>query len=407
MSNETAPAALKTGSSLRRFTALGGIALLGALACEGPAGAGADAVFGSVGAAGADIQVADIGPICGECSTNPCTPLASGSDGVCRPTVQEGRPCGSVAVLSCDGKLDTLEVPGVCNAKGGCVARPDKTNICDNACVVSPHCDETGQCTGALLPAGTACGTSTTCVKRSCDGQGHCLDSPAAMGVACGETKSQCSRLACDGKGSCSLVADAGHPCKPSAPCQSPAGVCTNDFECVGPPLANGTPCTDGDSSLLCNAGVCLDKNACDDGKPCTFDVPCGAAQPSGFGGCAGKAKGTCVHVVRAGESCPPQGLAEQVCSTSTCSAAGVCETEMDHAPSSGGGFCCSWHCDMGGWELACSPRKPCAPEPNPCIDGESSTCSGEFGCGGKPAPDGRPCGTCGACQKGACTGSF
>jgi hypothetical protein len=196
-----------------------------------------------------------------ECSDgNACNGTETCVGGVCQPgtplNCHDTNPC---TTDSCDPVL------GVCQY----VALPNGTG-CDDGTI----CNGREVCQGGLCKPGTPlnCDDGIACTADTCDPVAGCLHAPIPDGGSCSDGN------ACNGLETC-----LGGVCTPGTPPNCDDGnVCTTD-SCVVPtgckhaPVANGTPCPDGDicnGAETCQAGVCTPGATlnCNDNNPCTLD---------------------------------------------------------------------------------------------------------------------------------------
>ncbi len=233
------------------------------------------------------------------------------------------------------GQLDTPCALGSCDpASGACVATPREDGLaCDDgddctsgdqcqagACTGVDQCPCRGQPDGVACDDGRGCSTDDACLAQVCAGtEKDCttLDGPCELGV-CDEATLGCV----------SAPRPHGTPCNDDDPCttldacrygtcrgapKDCSGLATDCLygaceagtgACVPLPVAEETPCDDGDPCTghdRCEAGACegpLDVCApcagnpelpglspeggpCDDGDPCTLDSTCQQQGPA------------------------------------------------------------------------------------------------------------------------------
>ena len=298
----------------------------------------------------------------------------------------------SSVLVACLGDLPRRGIlsdaaDGASGTDGASGAETDTASPCGpcddgNPCTIDTCDVATGVCLHADMPDGVECACHSVCEA------GHCQYPPGLVG--------------CSGPKDCSD----GDPCT--------TDTCVDECDCVNTPIP-GCPatcpktCDDGDPCTLddCDpaTGACTHAPiagcpwtcppSCDDGNPCTVDE-CDATT----GSCThaavpdGTSCGPCGTTCVAG-TCPPvvgfAGCTEDAdcgdgdpCTIDTCSETCHCV----HVPIEGCGGSCPESCDDG----------------NPCTLDICEEGMGE--CAHTPAPNGTPCGPCGAaCSAGWCAG--
>jgi len=177
-----------------------------------------------------------------------------------------GVQCQAGAIASCDDNNGCTS--DFCNPKTGCGHTPNKAVACNdgNACTVADTCSG-GICSGAL-PAG--CDDFNPCTVEVCDAKLGCLHKPDD-GKACDDGDKCTAKDACKG-GKCSALSgaacDDGNPCTTDG-CAALSGCFHN---ATSGTCDDGNPCTAGD---LCSGSTCVGKAGavCDDGESCTVDA--------------------------------------------------------------------------------------------------------------------------------------
>ena len=188
-----------------------------------------------------------------------------------------GAPCSADDMCNSghctDGVCCESECSGECRGCnvggqwGHCVPLPDGAACPDgNLCNGDETCQQ-GQCQpGQPLD----CHVANRCVTDSCDPQQGCVYTPLADGTPCPNGN------VCDGQESCrdgvcqygeALDCDDHNPCTEDS-CDPASG-------CHYPPRPDGSDCGGGACGpATCLGGYCLpqDESLCDDGDPCTAD---------------------------------------------------------------------------------------------------------------------------------------
>jgi hypothetical protein len=207
--------------------------------------------------------------------------------GVCsNPTVADGAPCDDHNACSqmdtCRAGVCTGGSPLVCSAGDECHA----AGICDPATATCSNvnladgtpCDDGNpntlhdSCAGGVCqPGPLACSPGAACPASDqchgpgvCDASGACVSPPLVDGSACDDgdpttIADSCESGVCLGNMPKRTCGDGAKTCAPSDQCHD-VGVCDASGACLNPPLPDGTPCNDGDSSSsadTCVGGVC------------------------------------------------------------------------------------------------------------------------------------------------------
>ncbi len=205
-------------------------------------------------------------PDCTECSLpgdcddeNLCNGSEDCQDGIC----VSGTP------LDCnDGNLCTVDT---CEPATGCIN--DGTGITDacddgDACTTGDVCqaDAEGTCAGTDTSE-TDCDDGNECTADACDSVTGCSNTPVADQTGCDDGKfctvdDVCVSGVCEGSPrDCSDVAE---PCNDA--------VCEDTFDtCVPEPVADGTPCPDGE---FCNGTETCESGSCTDQVDPCIDLP-------------------------------------------------------------------------------------------------------------------------------------
>ncbi len=277
--------------------------------------------------------------------------------------------CEAGAVVSCAGQGDACNL-AACEAKtGACVKTPAaKGSGCDDGdfCTDGDTCDA-GKCLAGKPKDCSA--LADGCNTGSCDKAGHqCVKAPMPGGTVCQDAQFCTTGETCDGKGACG-----GGKAKE---CTNGGKTCLVGFcdevgkACTTKPVAQPTPCNDGDACTLnevCNgAGSCASGTA----KPCNGDACNNATCDAKTGACGLAPKAS-------GVACNDGNLCTQ---TDACNSTGKC--------------------------LGSNP-KVCAGDG--CNDGVCDPASGA--CGKKPkatgivCEDGSDCTSGDKCNEGNCVG--
>jgi hypothetical protein len=270
-------------------------------------------------------------PWTGPLDQGPCVVDAGCQDG----TVVPGKPLDCVDDNPCS--LDS------CDPTFGCIHAP-LSGACDdgNACTTDDTCQD-GSCQpGANL---CACTTDADCLAYDngnlCDGILACVDGACAIA-----------------QGSTVTCSPPSNPCL-AATCEPKTGICLES------PLANGSPCFDGDLCTLvdsCLDGVCTGSTTwvCDDANACTQDS-CDASSGCLFAAIPNCGKecgdGQCT-VGESCVSCPDDcGACDPVCGDGFCQGAEHCSS----CP-----FDCG-SCDAVCGDSACTDTESCTTCPTDC----------------------------------------
>lgn len=245
-----------------------------------------------------------------------------------------------------------------------------------NFFILSGQCDA-GTCgpggEAAPCPNNLACLNATQC-RNSCFENSHCAPG-----------------FWCDGGNGCVPLTDDGGACTQGQECSS--GYCSNNFCC-----AYGN-CCDGNDSTCDDGNACTD-NTCDANFVCqafnNTDV-CESASCSGDTWTNEKTcqNGQCVG----GGATQDCGVADTVCSTGTCDAAGGCSVE----PIASGTECAAAAC-VGFEQVA---AKTCDGAGTCNQGGASTLCANSFACNGAGTACRTSCNNDNHCQPDAyCSGS-
>jgi Dictyostelium (slime mold) repeat len=229
--------------------------------------------------------------------------------------------------------LDQCHVAGVCQEPGGACTNPIKANgtPCDdgNLCTLNDTC-QAGICTGQPRD----CNDNDVCTTDTCDpSTGACLNTPIPACCRttdeCPQPANQCQQATCVNNVCGVTNKSNGSTCNDNNPCTT-NDVCTNGV-CTGTLVVcpAGTTCANG--SCVCNANSgctgCCQTNTC---QPGTAQTACGS---NGV---------TC-------QSCPPMGMAQQICSSQNNN--GVfrcCRNTGRPCNTNNPDMCCSKSCPTG-----------------------------------------------------------
>ncbi|MCB9737836.1 MAG: hypothetical protein H6747_01135 [Deltaproteobacteria bacterium] len=391
---------------------------------------------------------------CSAANDTPCSKaVCKPSTGVCEQVgVPDGGACddgeactggetctggvcgGGTSICPCKGDFDCKDKDDgdLCNgikycnaATGQCEHNPATVVQCpsvdDTACSKAACDPKTGACKQVPVATGTACddgslcttgdacaadgkggfgcqsGTNTcTCqVDADCPSQSSNLCEPLFCNTATGQCEKNpgkvvvcktvddgpCEKTACDpATGSCKTTplaentpCDDGDACTPNAACKAGSCApgpntcyCQNDAECA--PFDDGNLCNGG---MFCdlNDGLCKPNPATAVVCPSDKDTPCAKNQCLHLLDAGGKPTGTECKVVQSPEGQACKDATD--CSSWSC-AAGVCKVATK--PCDDGNACT---------DDACDPDKGCQYVPNkaPCDDGD--TCTGSDVCSG------------------------
>ena len=223
--------------------------------------------------------------------------------GACDPVSGECVVVAAADGSPCDDENpcteDEICLAGACQGQDicACADAPEGT-ACDDAdpCTVDDACDAGGFCVGAAMDCATL---DVPCMLGVCDPVlGACAAIPRDNGLTCDDGQ------ICTSGDQCQLGLCVGTPADCS-PLDTACGVGACEEEtgaCVSEPLADDTPCDDGDPCTGhddCQAGVCLGEiplcgpcqglsagDPCDDGDPCTEAEACALVE--GALGCQG-----------------------------------------------------------------------------------------------------------------------
>jgi hypothetical protein len=251
-----------------------------------------------------------------------------------------------------------------------------------NECSGQDNCSAQGQCQVNHLPAGTACGDSTSSVCNqadTCDGNGTCQPRPAANGTSCEDgafctTGDRClggqcaggSPRSCRNGEACNEAADqcqcqgclVANTCfqigaaNPANSCQICDPARPNAFSNV----SNGTPCN-AVAGGSCNAGGCS-APLLSNGANCTADNQCASGRClQWFRDQDGDGFGTTTFTLRScgvpNVTAPPNGL---IATSGDC-----CDTDAQAYPGQAQFFIVP-RTGCGGFDYDCSAREEKAP---------------------------------------------
>ena len=362
------------------------------------------------------------------------------------PAVPDGVPCSDGDACT---KLDTC-VAGACT--GGTSVVCTATDSCHDAGVCDPGsgkcsspvgadgtpCDDGDVCTdddvcagGTCQGAAHPCDDGIACTVDYCDAnQGGCTSDPA--GCSCNDDIDCDDGNPCNGVETCdtqTLQCQAGTP----PDCSVLDGACAKGVcqaatgECAAIPVAQGTPCDDGNACTQadgCKAGVCVgsDPVACGKGSQCqdvgVCDPATGAcSQPLAPNGTPCDDGNACTVGDTCVDGACKAGTATECESSGPCFLAGVCDTGTgkcstptvpEGTPCDDGSACTTSDVCQGGSCVGGAPKK--------CVALDAchlaGTCDPGTGvCSAPPAPDGAPCSDgngctlSDACSAGSCKG--
>jgi slime mold repeat-containing protein len=285
-------------------------------------------------------------------------------------TCQAGVCAGSNPVI-CTAS-DQCHNAGICNPGTGVCSDPVKPNgsPCDDSdeCTQTDTC-QTGSCQGAdpvICTASDQCHGVGTCNP----GTGVCSDPPLANGTPCNDGN-LCTQTDTCQSGSCSgsnpVICTASDQCHEVGTCNPGTGICSD------PPRPDGSGCNDGDlctQTDTCQSGSCIGSNPI----TCTASDQCHAV------GTCNPGTGVCSDPARPdGSGCDDSDACTQ---TDTCQS-GVC---------------------TGSNPIICTPLDQCHLA-GTCNPG-TGICSNPNQPNGTGCNDGDLCTQTDECQGGVCTGS-
>jgi nitrous oxidase accessory protein NosD len=350
----------------------------------------------------------------------PCSVTADCNDNnACTNDVCNAGACQNTAVTNGTSCADSTVCNGAEVCQAGVCTSGTALNCDDNSLCTVDSCDPVAGCRHVGVADGTSCADGTVCngaevcqggicqpgSPLNCDDGNPCSTDVCLAVTGCQHTplanNTPCPDLTlCNGAEFCqSGICIAGTPLN----CND-ANLCTLDtcdpaLGCRHTPLANGTPCLDGNvcnGVEACQGGVCQPNTPlnCNDGNACTVD------SCNGVSGC--------INVPIPG--CRPCGVAadcndNQPCTLDTC-VSGVCQntnvadgtTCLDGNVCNGTEICFSGICNPG--------TAPNCNDANACTN---DTCDPIIGCQHTPVPNGTSCAdatVCNGnetCQAGVC----
>jgi hypothetical protein len=230
----------------------------------------------SIGSQSAQVPLC---PICldDECNTSACNQ----ETGQCVLTPRaDSTPCADMDANACT----------FAGCEAGVCVQPHVVTVCtpdNNDCTSDPPCDPaTGACVHPALPDSTACADTdqNACTTAGCEA-GTCVQ-PHIVTVCTPDT----------------------NECTSDPACNPATGLCLH------PPLADSTPCTDSDGNACntagCEAGQCVQTHVVTvctpDTNECTDDLPCNPTT------------GQCVHPPKA-DSTPCTDTDRNACTNAGC----------------------------------------------------------------------------------------
>ncbi len=337
---------------------------------------------------------------------NPCTfSDICTSAGVCKGTAQPGC-CQTDADCSNSGIACKV---GQCNTGVGLCSLSDKPGCC----TAGVCCDVANQ---AILPAGTACGTSVIGSDYQCSGndiQKHDF-SPGCNGTSPTVCASSLSTAAA-GPWATINTCPAGTQCTPQGSgvmpvCQmlgSCAGACggagTYGCGCSADCVANGTCCPDATGACGCSAGTCCDVSA---GLVLATGTPCGANDAATQWQCAGNdvqkrvGQGKCMGAADCSTAAADviwSGWQTTQTCTGTCTAAADGSSATCSAPAGSCLGSCGQQSNFG----PCSCTVGCKAAGTCCADYDARGCDAAQYCGSQGNTCAGACG--GLSNSGAC----
>jgi hypothetical protein len=358
-----------------------------------------------------------------ECATRTCKDGACAMNATSAGTALRAQKSGDCRREECDGNggvtsaVDDGDVPDDANpctieaCKAGAVTstRAAKGTTCGTALA----CDGEGACVGCT--AASECpGVDTECQTRTCIATKCGVSNAAAGKVVSAQVAGDCKKSQCDGAGKVQAVTD-------DTDLPNDAKQCTSDVCTAGvasnPPLAAGTACNEGGSSVCNGAGGCVQ---CVNATTCPgADTACRTRTcNANTCGASFAAAGTKTPTQTAGDcqanQCDGAGNIVSVadnadvpvdnnqCTADTCAAGAPANPPLAAgAPcNQGGGAVCSG----GGMCVQCTSAAQC-----PGVDSEcrTRTCIANT-CGVSFAPAGTPTAaqTPGDCKVNQCNGA-
>lgn len=237
---------------------------------------------------------------CASCASCVSPADCPGSDTACSARTCYAGVCGTAYTAA--GTVAATQLPGdckklVCDGAGNAVSNADNTDIPNdgNQCTSDvcfagvpsnppvalgtacnqnggTACDGAGTCVQCTTPSQCP-GTDTACQTRTCVAN-TCGFSFAPAGPVGTQTPGDCKVSSCDGAGGLSSVADdTDLPASDNNPCTNE--VCTAGVA-SHPPVAAGTPCSQGSGTVCNGAGTCvqcLTSAHCQSGQTCSNNV--------------------------------------------------------------------------------------------------------------------------------------
>lgn len=336
------------------------------------------------------VAQAGVGTACS--SQSQCGSGLTCVDGVCCTTDCTG------TCKACSAAKKGSGVDGYCGPiKAGTDPDSECANTAASGCGTTGMCDGAGKC--SLWPAGTTCGTSTSCTagvetQYQCNGQGVCQ--PAGT--------TYCAPYVCSGNA-------CGAQCTSDVNCSSTTYCDTSTSKCVAR-NAPGTACTAVDqcASGFCVDGVCCDKActgtcyACTKAKKGTGDDGvCGpiAAGTDPDNECAQDPVSTCQHngYCNGAGTCAFYAIGT-ACGSVSCvgnSAVGkVCNSFNECKAEATGVDCAPYVCGATGCPGSCTDSTQCT---------TGYYCSGGLCVAQKT--QGETCSTADECAKGNCVDGY
>ncbi len=327
-----------------------------------------------------------------------------------------GDAFGYAVSLSGDGATALIGASGEDDATGASTTGNGATYVFTLVRQPGDACSAASECGTGFCVDGVCC--NTACGGGTSDCQACSVAAGAAVNGTCGPSTGNtcsdgnaCTQTDVCAAGVCTgsnpVACAASDPCHDAGTCDPATGVCSSPNKVDGAACNDGDACTQDDS---CQAGACVPGKvlSCDDGNACTSDAcdkvtgcqnpPVADATPCDDG-----------NVCNVGDRCvagackPTGGLDcddQNPCTADSCDAQGKCV----HAPLTDGSACTD---DNG-----CTVDDAC--QSGACVAGAGKVCTppecqqgaacdpGTGQCVFTNVPDGTPC-AAGSCVSGSC----